>query len=363
MHPLAAAFGLLLIALILWDTFETILLPRRVSGTFKLTLIVQRGTWKLWSGAARGIRTRHTRENVLALYAMLTMLLLFFIWAAGLILAFGLLHWSLSSPLAAAHGTRGLWTDLYMSGTTFFTLGLGDVSPLTAMARALTVMEAGTGFGFLALVLAYLPVLYQAFSRREAHITMLDEWAGSPPSAVEMLQRCGESGDPSVIVPFLRDWELWSADLMETHLSYPILAYFRSQHDNQSWLSALTTVLDACALVMVGVDRIPPWQARLTFALARHTVVDLTQVYHRPPRPFPSDRLPPDQLAKLRETLAAAGVPLRAGADADARLAELRAMYEPYVHALSDHLLMPTPSWLPDTRRRYNWQTTAWERT
>src|SRR5262249_29149034 len=148
-------------------------------------------------------------------------------------------------------GFSGFPTDLYLSGTTFFTLGLGDVAPISAAARALTVIEAGTGFGFLALVLAYLPVLYQSFSRRETRVTMLDEWAGSPPSAAELLERCAESGDPAVIVPFLRDWEHWAADLMESHISYPILAYFRSQHDNQSWLAALTTIMDACALVIV----------------------------------------------------------------------------------------------------------------
>ena len=265
--------------------------------------------------------------------------------------------------IAAAAGTPGFLTDLYMSGTTFFTLGLGDVSPISGAARALTVIEAGTGFGYLALVLSYLPVLYQSFSRRESHITMLDEWAGSPSSAAELLERCAESGEPSVVVSFLRDWESWAADLMESHLSYPILAYFRSQHDNQNWLAALTAVLDACALVMVGVGKVPSWQARMTFAMARHAVVDLSQVFHQRPRAFDPRRLGKEDQARLRTTLAKAQVPLRDGAEADQRLEELRAMYEPYVAALSRHLLMPMPAWLPPDQRRYNWQTTAWART
>src|SRR5262249_37417715 len=132
----------------------------------------------------------------------------------------------------------------------FFTLGLGDVVPVTWIARMVMVAEAGIGFGFLAIVIGYLPVIYQAFSRREVIISMLDARAGSPPTALELLKRHIEDQRLEEIDSMLRDWEHWSAELLESHLSYPVLAFFRSQHDNQSWLSALTTVLDACALVM-----------------------------------------------------------------------------------------------------------------
>ena len=140
------------------------------------------------------------------------------------------------------------------------------------------MVEAGTGFGFLALVLSYLPVLYQSFSRRETRITMLDEWAGSPPSrggAAAPLLREPRSGRGAQRL--LRDWEVAAAEILESHLSYPILAFFRSQHDNQSWLASLTAVLDTCALVIVGVDGIDPFQARLTFAIGRHALVDVSQ--------------------------------------------------------------------------------------
>ena len=363
MSVLAAAGGVFVILLVLWDTFETILLPRRVSGQGRPSRLVLDSLWVAWSTLARGIRGRAPRENALALYAILSLLALLCVWAGGLILGFTLLQWSAGSHLSGAVGPVAFLTDLYLSGTTFFTLGLGDVAPATRFGRALTVIEAGTGFGFLAMVLSYLPVLYQAFSRRESRITVLDEWAGSPPSAAVLLRRGAEAGGADVLGPFFHDWEVWSAELLESHLSYPILAFFRSQHDNQSWVASLTAVLDACALVIAGVDGVPPFRARLTFAIARHAVVDLTQALRLRPRPPQAPRLPAEDLARLRAWLAAAGVRLAEGAEAERRLTELREMYEPYVESLSHHLLMPLPGWLPPEKARFNWQTTAWART
>jgi hypothetical protein len=361
---LLGAAGFVLLLGILWDAFLTVLLPRRVSGSFSLARGVQSGLWGAWVMGARRLSARRPREAFLGPYAMLTMLVLFGVWAFGLILAFALLQWSLGSQLVQGGGaSAGFGTDLYMSGTTFFTLGLGDVAPASFAARLLSVVEAGTGFGFLAMVLAYLPVLYQAFSRREARIVMLDEWAGSPPTPAVLLRRAAESGEPAAVTGLLREWELGAAELLESHLSYSILAYYRSQHDNQSWLAALTTVLDTCTLVIAGIDGVPALQARLTFAIARHAVVDLCQVLRCRPRDEGSSRLPAEDLLKLRALLGNAGLRLHEGAFVDHQISDLRAMYEPYVRALSEHLLMPLPEWLPRAKARSNWETTAWALT
>jgi len=258
-------------------------------------------------------------------------------------------------------GATGFWSDVYMSGTTFFTLGLGDVVPRTTIAKALTVVEAGTGFAFLAAVIGYFPVIYQAFSRREVAISLLDARAGSPPSASELLWR--HRGDPgsAALTDLLRDWERWAADVLESHLSYPPLAYFRSQHYNESWLAALTTILDASAFIIVGLEGWCARQAELTFAMARHAVVDLAQVFSTPPRPT-AERLSSAQLAGLRKRLASDGLGLRARPDFEPRLTELRRMYEPYVEALAQHLAVPLPPWLREVERPDNWQTSAWDR-
>ena len=205
-----------------------------------------------------------------------------------MMVAFAMVQWSVA-PLRISFGD-----SLYLSGTTFTTLGMGDVLPRTPLARIVTVLEAATGFGFVALVISYLPILYQSFARREANISLLDARAGSPPTAAELLRRYVTGHGLQDLDALLREWELWSAGLLESTISYPVLAYFRSQHDNQSWLAALTTIMDVCAVVIAGIDSLAPWQARLTFAMARHTVVDLAQIVNAPPRPPQPDRLPPE---------------------------------------------------------------------
>ena len=261
---LALVLSLLLVAIVLWDGFETVVLPRTVSRRLQLARVYFRATWRLWARAAALFNADHRRERFLAVYGPISLVGLVGVWALGLVIGFGGLQWAAGSHLRPLTAHARLLDDLYMSGTTFFTLGLGDLQPVGRVARFLTVAEAGTGFGFLALVIAYFPVLYQSFSRREAQLTILDAWAGSPPAAAEVLRRLAVRGEVSAVVPFLKDWERWCSDLLESHISYPAVAFFRSQHTRQSWVSALAAILDLSALVEVGIDGVP------SLAGARH---------------------------------------------------------------------------------------------
>lgn len=354
-----ACIGIALVAGVLWDAFEMVVLPRRVNRRVRLTRLFYRTTWRGWSALAGRAASRSA--TFLSLYGPLSLLLLLTLWAAGLVVGFGLLQWGLGSNVVMASGERSLGTDLYVSGTTFFTLGLGDVVPTSTAARIVTVVEAGTGFGFLGLVITYLPVLYQTFSRREVQISLLDARAGSPPRAVELLRRIGADDDRDALHALLLEWERWSAELLESMLSYPPLAFFRSQHDNQSWLATLTLILDVTALMQVGVDGMPTGQARRTFAMARHAIVDICQYLTAPPvRPVP-DRLPSADFATARAILAAHGIPLTAGENAARRLALLRRLYEPFVNGAARYLLVALPPWLPDPGAKDNWETTAWD--
>jgi hypothetical protein len=159
------------------------------------------------------------------------------------------------------------------------------------------------------------------------------------------------------------EWERWSADLLESHLSYPVLCYFRSHHDNQSWLGALTAILDATAFAVVSLEGHCERQAQLTFAITRHAIVDLAQVFDCRPHKPKHDRLTPDELARMRAILKEAGLKLREGNAVDQKLSELRQMYEPYVYSLSIYLHIAIPSWIPRASRMDSWQTSAWGRS
>jgi len=358
MHFLGVAAAVLLILVILWDAFQTIVLSRRVMRRLRLTRGFYLLLWTPWAAAARRVPPGNRRENLLTVFGPLSLILLLVFWAFGLVVAFALLHWTLGSQLSAPNGGSGFITDLYMSGTTFFTLGLGDVTPQTTLTRGLTVLESGVGFGFLALVIGYLPLISQAFSRREVSISMLDARAGSPPTAARLLRRhCQDGGED--LRGVLRDWERWSAELLESHVSFPQLSFFRSQHTNQSWVAALTAILDACCLVITRMEDGPTPTARLTFAIARHAVIDLCAVLRLKPLPPHADRLPAVEGKRLESFLSTVDVRLRSDEASLKEFTALRATYEPYVHALSNYVIMPLPEWVPLEGPRDDWHRIA----
>jgi Ion channel len=361
MRIFAAIFGIVVILLVAQDAFETIVLPRRVIRRIRITRLYFRVTWTVWKSLARLMRPGARRESYLSYFGPLSLLGLFVFWAVLFVFGFGLLLWGLALPLNAPEKMISFLTYLYLSGTTFFTLGLGDVTPVPGVARLLVVAEVALGFGFLALVISYVPVIYQAFSRRELRITLLDARAGSPASAAEILRRNHAGKHVEELRLILRDWELWCADILESHLSYPVLAYYRSQHDQQSWLEALTTILDTCALILTGIEGLPAEPARFTFAIARHAVVDLAQVFNTPPITTGGNRLPPAEFARLRGVLAASGILLNEELATEQKLAELRETYEPFVSSLAQFLLVSLPPWITPESNLDDWQTSAWD--
>ncbi len=363
MPILFVVVGVALILVVLGDAFETVVLPRRVTRQVSLARIYYRFTWLSWARMVRWLFSGKRQATYLSFYGPLSLIVLLMLWATGLIIGFGLVQWGSGSLIASPYETVSFDTYLYLSGTTFFTLGMGDVVPITTFGRGLVAFEAGMGFGFLALVIGYLPVLNQSFSRREVNISLLDARAGSPPTAGELLRRHSHDRGMEDLRQLFHEWERWSADLLESHLSYPVLAYFRSQHDNLSWLGALTAILDASAFVTVALEGPCERQAELTFAITRHAIVDLAQIFNCRPRRPRQDRLPPDKLEALLSTLTAAGMKLREGRAIEQKLLELRRMYEPYAYSLSQHMHISIPPWLAESRRADDWQTSAWGRS
>ena len=294
------------------------------------------------------------RDNALSLFGPLSLLCLFVCWAASLIVGFALIQWG--GRMMSITLEIPFLDCLYNSGETFFTLGYGDITPTTYPGKLLAVVEAGTGFGFMAIVIGYVPVLYQTFSRRELSIGLLDARAGSPPTAAELLRRCGPLDQSRDIEQFLAEWEIWAAELLESHLLYPLLGYYRSQHGNQSWLAALAMILDTAAVLLVSGNEQLRHRAELTFAMGRHAAVDLCLIFRLPPRNPTTERITP---AELEILVAPNSTPPQIAASGEC-LRELRALYEPYLQALSDNFCLRLARFFPDQTKPDNWQTSAW---
>lgn len=361
MHWWASIGGIVLIFIILMDAFEVVVLPRRIKRHLRIAALFYKKTWRMWTRVGSHIKNPNRREGFLAYYGPLSLIILLGFWALGLIFGFACVQYGLGEHVSLGNEKITFGKVVYLSGETFFTLGYGDITPNNAAARALSVLEAGMGFAFLGVVIGYLPVIYNSFAAREIEISLLDARAGSPPTASEFLGRLGCCPDQRVLDDIFRDWERWCAELLSSHISYPVLLFFRSQHGNQSWLGALTVMLDVTSLVTTGVDGIHPDQAKLTFAMARHAAVDLAQVVSAEYSPHDLDRFSQADQTRLKTELAWRGVGLSDKPDAPERLAQLREVYEPYLHALSRRLLMTLPPWVHPDRKKDNWQGGPWD--
>ena len=357
--------GIILVLIVLWETFESIILPRGVMRSVRITKLFYIVMWNSYTFFLPRNEQHSYRESYLSAFGPLSLILMIALWVLTLIFGFAMVHWGLGSPTTPIGEIRSFFADLYFSGTTFFTLGLGDLTPHTNVARALVVLEAGTGLGFVAVVIGYVPVIYSSFSRREVGISLLDARAGSPPCGAEMLIRHARGLSLPSLTTLLDKFESWASDLMESHLSYPVVCYYRSQHDRESWVSAIAGILDTCALISLKFEGAPEWenpllwQAQLTFAMARHAIVDISIVLDTPPKSPPTDRLPHEDFVRLTVLLKRANVALRLDEQMEEKLAAIRAQYEPYLHSLSERLLMPLPPWLPNASEPDNWESDA----
>lgn len=366
MHITAFIAGLFCVLGVALDAFQTIILPRRPTGRFQLTRTFLIATWAPWVVMAERAGNKKVREQIYSIYGPLSLLLLLLLWALLLISGFAMFYFSMGSPFGDAmlQHTASTWarfgTDFYVSGTTLFTLGLGDVVPHSRVARGIIILESGVGLGFVALVIGYLPVLYQAFSRREVTVALLDSRAGSPPCAAELLRRHAFEGGQEALTALLEEWERWAAEILESHISYPILCFYRSQHDSQSWLSALVSILDTCALRISVIEGTPSRQSQLTFVMARHALIDIGQVFrvqrHKSWKHFAEvDRLPSKDFYHLCEALGEHNLRLCGDPAAAKRLNTIRALYEQHAFVLSDYLRMPLPVWAAPPRANDQW--------
>jgi hypothetical protein len=355
MRVVVAVLAIALIAVTLAEFFTVFMLPRRVKRDPRFARTIFWSFWVPWRAVARRLDAAG-RDTMLGLFGPIGLIGLVGLWTAGIIVGFSALHWANDSALSGS-GPTNFGDDVFYSAGGFFS-DLADLAPHGAIARILTIAEVACGFAVLFVVIGYLPALFQAYSRREVAVSQLDPRAGSPPSASRLLLRSGHLGGWEDVDHYLAEWETWAAELMETHLSYPILAFYRSQHVNQNWLAALVTVLDTSAFAIAAAPAATP-AAETTFAIGRHALADLAFSFRAKPPKAPPDRLDDDSFRRLCEMAAEGGLELAELEQTRSQLDELRAMYEPYAIALSARLELSLPPWV-GAEKPENWRTTAW---
>jgi hypothetical protein len=344
MRWIALPLGIFLLVWTLFDLFRTLVTPRAARGRFRLSRMLFQPMWRPWRWVGLRTKTVQARERVLAAAAPFFFFVLLVGWVSIALLGYALILWSPAFVHGIGMGGTSFGNALYTSGTALFTLGFGG-GVATGWTRAVAVVEGATGLGLFAVVIAYLPVLYQAFNRREVGVLLLDARAGSPPSGPELLHRMGSAGVASSLPQLFAEWERWVADILESHMSYPILALFRSPHDYTSWVTSLGSVLDAATLILTAVDDQSDERAKLLYGTGVHAVEDLFYYFRLSERESVIQR---HEFEDVLNDMKDDGFAIRPVDEAFASFTEKRAKYAPRLDALVVLLAAPPGQWIGD---------------
>lgn len=340
MEIAAFVLGGFLLALTLWDVFQTIVVPRPSPGVLRLARYVIRGSWVAVRTFGRG-RSDKTRDLLFGMYGPAAAVVLLLVWLVGLVLGYGLVLYAIRDELSPVPTTFG--STVYFAASSVLTLGFGDFVAVGTLARALVITSAATGLGVVALVVTFLFSLYGSYQRREIEVVALQATAGAPPSAVALLEAYARLDLVDRLPELFTVWQRWSAEVLDSHVAYPLLGYFRSSHDNLSWLSALGTVLDAASLVLTSIRGIPRGEAELARRVGSHLVEDVSNLGFRAGSPVPLAR---EDFDEVCARLAAVGYALEPGDEAWSHFEAKRAMYAPRLEEMAQYWAMPAASWL-----------------
>jgi hypothetical protein len=344
---LSVAFGAVVIALTLFDVFQSVVVPRAVGRRYRISFYLWRVMWHLWPSLAwRFYRDDSARrEDFLAVFAPFMLISLIGFWVAVLILGFGLLLWGMRGGLSPTPASFG--AVLYFAGSSLLTIGFGDIVGRGAMPRLVSVLAGLAGLSFLSIMTAFLFAIFGSFQQRETFVVTTGARAGAPPSGVSLLAIAGYSRTHDDLAPLMIDAQRWAAALMESHLAYPMLAFFRSSHDDQSWIGTLGTLLDAATLMMTTTDGVRDGQARIFFNVGRHATRDLSK-YFRVEFAQDSVGIERPEFDHACDRLAAAGWALKERNEAWSRFAGLRSSYAPQLNAMAAFFQIPPLEWIGD---------------
>jgi Ion channel len=342
MEALAFGLGLFLLALTFWDLFQTIVVPRPTPGWFRIGRYMIRSSWYVLRGIRDG-RPGRSYDRVLGLFAPAATVALLVAWLITLFVGYGLILFAIRDEIQPVPTNLG--TTVYFAATSVLTLGFGDIVAVGGPARVVITIAAISGLGIVALVVTFLFSLYGSYQRREVRVVTLQSAAGAPPSAVALLETYARLDLLERLPELFHDWEGWAAEVLDSHVAFPLLGFFRSSHDNLSWISALGTVLDASSLVLTTVTDVPRGDAKLFKRMGTHLVEDIFNLGFRAGQPVGLER---EAFDAACDRLAEAGYTLVPRDEAWAHFEAARETYSTRLEAMASYWAAPAAQWLGD---------------
>jgi hypothetical protein len=327
-----------------YDLFKSVVLPRPSVNRFIMVRLLFFAFWALWRWVSRRMTNAARRETWLATFGPSAVIAMFFTWALAFLLGYALILDGLRNQIRPPLDNLG--EAVYFSASTIVPLSYGDFVPIGLAARIMILFESATGVGIAALVITLLFSLYAAFQEREELVVQLDAIAGAPPSGVQLLETVFERGLRDELVKTFDDWRRWSAAVLESHLAYPILLYFRSSHDNEAWLNSFGAVMDAACLVMSTVDEDEEGPARLMFTVGNHLVEDLAWYFRYTSSKEPLVDHEEFHQAVLR--LKKAGYKVKPLDESWTKFQHLRGKYASQLVQMADRLAIVPAEWIGD---------------
>jgi hypothetical protein len=338
------ALGAVLVIVTLYDVFQSVVLPRPAVGRIRLSTSFIGLTWRAWRRVAERPGKLQVREAALAAFAPMMIVVLLILWAAFLILGWALIFSGLRGDLHPPPTSFG--TTLYYSAGSMLSFSAAGVDATGVATRIFAIFEAASGFGLFALVISLLFSLFSSFQKRETAVVALDALAGAPPSGVQLLEHCADDAMPEQLTATFDEWRMWTVDVLESHLSYPLLFYFRSSHDNEAWANSFGAVMDAATLVLSTVDGVPVGHARLMYKVGMHLVADMRNYFSYADGDVPG--VEHDEFLGARRRLEKAGYHLRDQETAWTSFGELRSRYASWLNETTKYLGVPPAPWIGD---------------
>jgi hypothetical protein len=342
LHLFVFLLGLAIVARTVFSAIQTFVLPRGAND--RLSRFIFQSVFALFRLLLRKTRTYAQRDRIMAFFAPISLLALIPIYLILITIGFAGLYWALGNVTSWGQALK-------ISGSSIVTLGFA--APGDLLDGFLMVAEAAIGLILIAVLIAYLPTMYNAFQRREQAVTLLEVRAGSPPSAIELILRYHRIHGLDRLNVLWVQWEQWFADIEESHTSLAALVFFRSPQPDHSWVTAAGAVLDAAALIRSTVDVPRDAQADLCIRagyLALRRIADFFQITYNasstPDHPISLSRVEFDEAcAELHRN----GVPLIADRDQAWRdFSGWRVNYDTVLLALAAITMAPYAPWSSD---------------